>query len=598
MKQLLLLFTIGLFCLTACRKEDEVGEPQSYDDVIELGGDFPDVTVEERTTSESTQEEERNGETWICTVETKDIRAGSGGSSGFPLFNPNASVIYPGNLLQGRSLGQATPDLIAVERAGGVISTDVVDGNIAPSFEVDRVSKGEVAVAINNIIANSTGVVPANFSFDYYNVQSREEFALRARVNVEKAFGELEAKLSFSNDRDYNRYLINLQQSYYTMSFDVPTSLDRVFDESVSPDDLAKYVGPGNPATYISDVTYGRIYYMLIESTSSLTEMDAAISGSFQGIKTKVEGEVDVSYLNELNELKIKVFAYGGDASSTLLTIGKTDLNDLSQLLAESSNIGSGKPISYVVRSLYDNQIVGVQLATQYDVKNCLPSIDPNAPPYTKHWSGLSATFGGIGAGWSVQDDEMILVNQAGDQYMRSRIGQLEGPFPIDQLIDADYPLDGIGAACNLEGNEHGSETVMAFDLNGTNFVYKIGDRWTDPKTILELNDGAHPFKLVGVSAISFLYKDPFGPSQRAFYNADGDKYTVYTNNPQNFSSVRSLDLYSGPYDHPFPSVGAAIGFTISGSHYTIFFDKLGTSYVIYGDIEGTGRRYFGPFSI
>ncbi|MEO0777815.1 MAG: thiol-activated cytolysin, partial [Bacteroidota bacterium] len=118
---------------------------------------------------------------------------------------------------------------------------------------------------------------------------------------------------------------------------------------------------------------------------------------------------------------KIKVFAYGGDASSTLLTIGKTDLNDLSQLLAESSNIGSGKPISYVVRSLYDNQIVGVQLATQYDVKNCLPSIDPNAPPYTKHWSGLSATFGGIGAGWSVQDDEMILVNQAGDQYMRSR---------------------------------------------------------------------------------------------------------------------------------------------------------------------------------
>jgi len=308
------------------------------------------------------------------------MKKGSGGGAGFPLFSPNANVIYPGNMLQGNSLNDATPRIIAVGRAGGSFSTDVIDGNLQSSFTVDAVNKDQVTNAINNIVAGSSGVVPANFSINVSNVQSREQFALEVGVDVDTKFYDLEAKINFSTDNEYNRFLINLNQSFYTISYTIPTSEDQLFAASVSPEDLAKYVGPGNPATYVSDVTYGRIYYMLVESTSSITEMNASIDASFKGITNKVEGEVDVDYMSELDNLKIQVFAYGGEASSTLLTLGTTDLSELAALLAESSDIRSGKAISYVVRSVYDNQIVSTQLNTKYDVTTCEPSGAYGAP--------------------------------------------------------------------------------------------------------------------------------------------------------------------------------------------------------------------------
>ena len=48
-------------------------------------------------------------------------------------------------------------------------------------------------------------------------------------------------------------------------------------------------------------------------------------------------------------------------------------------LLAESTDIGTGVPLSYVARSVYDNQIVSVKLATEYDVTNCTP-VDNSLP--------------------------------------------------------------------------------------------------------------------------------------------------------------------------------------------------------------------------
>ena len=56
---------------------------------------------------------------------------------------------------------------------------------------------------------------------------------------------------------------------------------------------------------------------MLIESTSSRTEMDAAINASFNGVTTDVDVEMKTDYLAELDELSITVFAYGGEASSS-----------------------------------------------------------------------------------------------------------------------------------------------------------------------------------------------------------------------------------------------------------------------------------------
>ncbi|MCB0548891.1 MAG: thiol-activated cytolysin family protein [Phaeodactylibacter sp.] len=597
-KTLLAVFTLLL--ALACNKENNTPS-DSFEAVFAAGGDFPSVNRSEEVIAEEQSAETINDVEFNCVTRTLRIQDAAGGQSGFPLFNPNASVIYPGSLLQGKSLNQATPDVIAVKRAGGTISIDVVDGNIQPSFTVEEIKKSTVSTAANNIIANSTGVVPANFEFSYDFISSKREMALKMRADYETKFVEIESSLSFSTDREYNRMLIQLNQSFYTLSFDIPSSLDGLFAPEVTPEDLARYVGAGNPATYISDVTYGRIYYMLIESTSSQTEMNARVEGSFSGLAVGASGEVDYNQLSQLENIKIKVFAFGGEAGSTIRTIGVSDLSSIVELLAESSDITTGKPVSYVVRSVYDNQIVSVQLNTEYDVKECTPTMTVGAPPYTAHWAGLSSTFGPIGAAFTLKGTEFILVNKAGDQYMVSDVGRLEGPYSIDQLGDGPCPFPSIGAACNLDGNNYEQATIMIFDESGTRYSYMLDNgRWLNIQNITELANGSSPFNLAGVGAMSFRTKDPLGPSTRIMFNKDGTLWTIYNNNPQGFSTPKNLNqLFNG---HNFPSgmdgVGASIGFDIGDDHFYIFFDKTGRKYTIFGNANGQGNRYIGPFSI
>lgn len=597
--QFALLVGLSMAILAACNKQPV--DTGTFQAVIDSAGGFAEPTESYEVLSTNSYTEENDTAVWLCTTETVSIEDAAGGKNGFPLFSPNSSVIYPGILLQGNSLNQATPKVITVDRAGGIISTDVVDGNIAPTFEVDEVNKSNLAIALNNIIANSTGIIPSNFSFNYSNIQSKEQFALSAGVSIEGSFGDLEGKLDFSTDKDYNRYFVKLDQSYYTMSFDLPTSLDDLFAPDVTPEDLARYVGPGNPATYISDVTYGRIYYMLIESTSTITEMNAAIAGSFNGVTTDVEGYVDVNYFQDLKDLKITVYAYGGETTGTLETIGVglANLDPFIKLLSESTDIKTGKPISYVVRSVYDNQIVSTQLATQYDVTNCQLSGLGSPPPYTAHWTGnVVSTFGPVGAAFNPSANEIILINKEGTEFLRSTPGELQGPYSIDQLGSTPCPLSGIGAISYTEGIPN---STLAFDVSGLNYAYMSeSGTWSAAQPIISLAQGTCPFNLFGVGAIAASFAD-VSYVVWATFDSDGKTLSYFYEEPENefIATIPLNDPFIFPQPIPFDALGAGTYFKLGESDISIYFNKLGTRYVLNGDFFGDGEQMLlGPFDL
>ena len=431
---------IAVILISACSEDDAPGPGDdlgTFEGVVNSGGDFEDFTeMEDITVVDEDKDTVVNGEAWKCTVKTYDI---VDGNEDFPLFDPNASVIYPGSLLQGGTLDQATPDVIVVKRAPGVISYDLINANAAPSFNVEpELTKSGVATAMNAIISNSPDAIAANFSLTVEEVQSREELALEIGLDVETRFVEVESNLSFSTDQSYNRFLIKLNQSYYTMSWDLPTSLESIFDPSVTPADLAEYVGPGNPPVYISDVTYGRIFYMLIESTESATKMEAAIDASYGNFAGKVSGSLDASHLESLSNLKVKMIAYGGDAAGTLEMVGVTDLGVIRDRLAQSTDIRTAKPISYVVRSVKDNQEVAVKLATQYDVTTCVPAAPGKFEFLTLQSADLSIdpgykTFIGDANGDGSND---IILNKlgAGTNQVQVVLGNANGNFTPGSL--------------------------------------------------------------------------------------------------------------------------------------------------------------------
>ena len=138
-----------------------------------------------------------------------------------------------------------------VKRAGGTISYDLNDGNAQPFFVVDEVSKSSIQNGMNQIIWGSQAQ-PDNFDLQIVQVESEKELALEMGITVETFAAKVKNNMSFSTNNQYNRTLVKLTQKFYAMSFDLPTSLDENFDESVTSENLATYVQADNPATFIS----------------------------------------------------------------------------------------------------------------------------------------------------------------------------------------------------------------------------------------------------------------------------------------------------------------------------------------------------------
>jgi len=540
----MVVFILSLFVIsTSCKDNSVSPEPVNeltFEEVLSRGGNFESVPDHRTTDTVAVGEPENRDyemtdesgssitQRFVCKTKTLKVLDGNGK---FPLFDSNADVIYPGNLLQGKTLDAATPSPIVVKRAGGTISYNLNNGNLTSSFSVDEVKKSTIQDGMNNIIAGAGEVVPANFQLEIEEVHSESQLALEMGIDVETWTTKVSSDMSFSTEQEYNRFLVKLNQQYYTMSFDLPTRLDELFDDSVTPEELSKYVQEDNPATFISSVTYGRIYYMLVESTSSSREMKAKLDISYGSFGNNVKGEVEVDAFNSLENVKVKVIAYGGDAQGTFQLTGETSINNIANKLAESTDIRAGLPLSYVVRSVErPDFIVGTKLATEYDVVECrLKGVLPPAG-----FSPLVDLFeDGIGAAAQINGSLVVLYNNAGTEYVifDGMMEQISGKYTID---DPDGPMgvssfDAVTAA--LRATKIGSNnTIRIFNGEGTQFeTYTYQDQDEFPLTTFgrytTIQDGSNL-----VQAVNDYYSQDVVSKLKDFpFVGDGFQATVLT---------------------------------------------------------------------
>ena len=369
-----LLLAAALF-LPGCGRDEvapklEGGSDNAFQEVLDQGNDFEQVTpAYDEVVHDAEEEEATDGTIWLCTRKTVSA---VNAPDGYSTFDPNADVIYPGSLLQGATLDRATPDPIVVPRAGGRLSIDLNNGSPEVTATVESMTESGVRQAMNEIIANNNGIGAARFDFNQFQVHSREQLAASLGVNVSTLSSSFNAKLSFSTDQEYNRWLVQLNQSYYTIVYDKPATYSEVFAPEVTPEMLDRYVGPGNPAVYVSSVTYGRIFYLLVETTASRQELAASVEASFSAAVAGGGIEGDVEYVSELENSHIKVFALGGDEELALATFSG-DFEAVRDFLTQGGDIATGRPLSYTLRALKDNSAVKVKVASDYDIVDCQP---------------------------------------------------------------------------------------------------------------------------------------------------------------------------------------------------------------------------------
>lgn len=354
---------------SSCEKEIQEG----LEGVLKNAGSFEEFE-ESYTESEAVEfEESSENDQYFCTRKTVSLTEGY---SDYPQFDPNTQVIFPGNLLQGNTLDFATPSSIPVERGPGTVVITLVNGAASASRQLDVVSLGSVYDAMNEIIADNPGDLPARTTYSMEQISSREQLGVALRAEYSNLTTDVKGSFNYNSDVSYNRFLVRLTQSYYTIAFEAPTDPSQFFGAGVTAEQLSQYVQPGNPAAYVSSVTYGRIFYLLIQSTDSYQEMRASIDASFNGAVASGSIGGDVKYVSELSSVQISGYAIGGNSNQAAAAL-TGDFEALRTFVEEGGTITTGQPLSYTVNAASDPaQQLKVKVATEYDIIDCSPLSD------------------------------------------------------------------------------------------------------------------------------------------------------------------------------------------------------------------------------
>ncbi|MBX3219382.1 MAG: thiol-activated cytolysin family protein [Labilithrix sp.] len=300
----------------------------------------------------------------------------------FVALNPNADVLWPGSLVQGKSMAGGILDPVPVKRAPGTITLTIASGGSGVFHKtMEQPSLSSAMEAQNAILATYDGATPAKFSYTFQSIYSSQQLAVAVDANVKGTNWAAAASLSVDKKDEKSRFLIQFTQEYFTMAFDPPQGAAGVFAPSVTAKDLEPYAQNGNPPVYVSSVTYGRIFYILFESTSSQLDLEAAVSGSYSGA-VSVDASVTAKYKSVINEANIKAYGLGGNAEMAIDAVGGSSTDQFERIqkfLTTGANFDKknpGVPISYTIRHLTDASQVRLALTTEYTAKDCVPTKD------------------------------------------------------------------------------------------------------------------------------------------------------------------------------------------------------------------------------
>lgn len=587
---LLALCSISFF-LFSCEGTQGSGPSlnQSFEEVVNSGQTIVNPTTFENVDSTATVAEQElfEDDIWICKEFKVDL---SQNAEDFVLFaSNNAEIIYPGNFLQGKSVFEGAPRIIPLKRGPGTITINTLNGSSIVSETVDEVSFSKIAQATNDLIGNNNGTLTANISYEREEVRSLQEVGVKMNAEFSTLATKVKGSFDYNSSYNFNSVFVKVTQSLYSIVLDIP-DVETAFDPSVTPDELAQYISDDNPATYISSVNYGRIFYLLIQSTQSSSDIKAAVEGSFSGAVVSGSGSLDVSVVNELDNVKVSGYAYGGDANLAAGALVGT-MEDVKTFIEEGGSINNGAPISYVVRSLEDPSIVvKANLATQYTVTEC-ENVSGGLITFENSRQAVGAAVNNPSSSRS----KIVLFDKLNSEYVAINIesGARSQPFGLwEWSIDNTHPFrntGGINAAAHIRGNT--SPQTIFFNEDGTKYTSwnhntrafsQVFDLWEWGV------DNSCPFTAVGAAMdLSIGSREIF-----CMFNADGTEYTLFESGafspPRSISEMRIKDSQD-PLAIPFDKVGAAMRMSILGPGgvesdrvVMAIFDEAGTKYVYY----------------
>jgi len=289
-------------------------------------------------------------------------------------LDPDANILWLGALLQGEGYKGGIGSLrewTVRERAPVKVSIDLLAGdNTRTVSNPDLASVNQAVGELVSMAAWEGHKGGSSVSFSQETQYSIKQAMLKLGISAGYASVSVKASLSASRtaaERTVTAYFV---QKMFTASMVLPSEPGELFTNRFTPARLQEeeargHVGPDNLPVYIANIVYGRILMFSFTSTSSITDIRAALAASFSSI---AGAEIAARYLDILNNAKISVVTIGGEGKNATALIQSGQLRDY---FNADAALTSARPISYTIRNVGDNSIAKVTETTQYDLKEC-----------------------------------------------------------------------------------------------------------------------------------------------------------------------------------------------------------------------------------
>ena len=290
------------------------------------------------------------------------------------ILSPTHSVIWPGALVKAdQNLVRGTPTPIQCRRAPMWLSVDLPGIGGRGVFAVDEPSQGTVQAAIDGALhywnenQYREGYVSKSRS-KYVStfVYSAEQLAASLGLNYWSLKGSLSTQFRTTTTRESKVAMVLFKQVFYTVSFDPPSHSGAVFHPSVTLDEVRNRISGDAPPAYVSNVDYGRILMLRIETSADTRHVE--IEGALKYLSAQVDASAD--YQKTLEKSKVTLITIGGNAEVNVSAVDASRIEDLHKVIqgknALYSKSNPGQPIAYTVRFLKDGRLAKMGYSTDY----------------------------------------------------------------------------------------------------------------------------------------------------------------------------------------------------------------------------------------
>lgn len=292
--------------------------------------------------------------------------------------------IYPGAIvLANRSLMENAPTVPAFPRSPMTFHIDLPGLGSSGVFTIENPTQSALEAKIDEKFTewcdkySKDHQINAVIKYRDTMAHSESQVSAALNLNYKSAAADLGIDFKAISKGTKSVMICEYEQIFYTVKCDKPEHPALFFADGVTWQDLQnKGVSDQSPPAYVQAACYGRRIFVKLETTSTSSEVEAALRAS---MKEDFNIDANAHYKDILENTSMSVIVLGGGIQYASELITAEDLKQVKAILKNSASCGKDNPgylFSYSCNFMKDDAPAVVRDSSQYIETTCTEYTD------------------------------------------------------------------------------------------------------------------------------------------------------------------------------------------------------------------------------